>query len=255
MRLHFREYGRGEPLVILHGLFGSLDNWHFISTRLSEQFRVFALDLRNHGHSPHDDAMNYSAMSEDLLEFLREHSLPEANIMGHSLGGKVAMQFALSNPALVRKLIVADMAPRAYAPAHEAIFNALLALDLKPFQTRQQFDDALAPAIPDFAVRRFLLKSLSRDANGNFRWKFNLAALHKNYPKLNAALELERPFEKPALFIRGEKSNYIRDEDCVLIREFFPRARVETISGASHWLHAEAPEIFLGIVKNFLSAN
>jgi pimeloyl-ACP methyl ester carboxylesterase len=255
MRLNFREYGQGEPLVILHGLFGSLDNWHFISTRLSEHFRVFALDLRNHGHSPHDDAMNYSVMSEDLLEFMRKHSLPDANVLGHSMGGKVAMQFALANPSRVRKLIIADMAPRAYAPTHENIFNALLALDLKRFQTRQQFDEALAPAIPDFAVRRFLLKSLSRDANGNFAWKFNLAALHKNYPTLNAALKMERPFEQPALFVRGEKSSYIRDEDFALIRDFFPSARIETILGASHWLHAEAPENFLSIVKNFLSAN
>lgn len=253
MRLHFREQGRGSPLVILHGLFGSLENWAFISQQLSEILQVFSVDQRNHGQSPHSPEMNYSLMAEDVGEFVEERGLLKTSLLGHSMGGKVAMQFALRYPDQVERLVIVDMAPRAYRPAHEEIFRALLALNLNQFQTRAQIDDALSAGIPDLTTRRFLLKGLTRTASGSFNWKFDLPSLYHNYSFLNEATESDQPFEGPTLFIRGEKSDYIREQDLPEIQHLFPGSKVVTISGAGHWVHAEAPEKFLKITKQFLN--
>lgn len=255
MQLHFREYGQGQPLIVLHGLFGSLDNWHPLSQKFAEQFRVLALDLRNHGQSPHSDEMNYSLMASDVNEFMESQSLASAMVLGHSMGGKTAMQFALSYPAKTEALIVADMAPRAYPPAHEEIFRALLALDLKSFQTRQEIETALEWEIPQLSLRRFLLKNLTRDDAGAFRWKINLAGAHRNYPRLNEPLAGQAPFDGPALFVRGGKSRYVREVDEPEIRRLFPEVQFVTIPEAGHWIHADAPESFCEAVLNFLSAH
>jgi pimeloyl-ACP methyl ester carboxylesterase len=252
MQLHFKELGRGEPLIILHGLFGSSDNFLGIAKNLATRFHVFLLDLRNHGRSPHSDEMDYALMANDVAEFLDSQKLESVNVLGHSLGGKVAMQFALNFPARVKKLVVADMAPRVYAPEYNEIFFALLALDLKSFQTRQQIEDALAPKIPELNLRRFLLKNLGRNSDGQFFWKINLRGLFENYPKLGAAVTAEIPFAKPARFLRGGKSNYILDTDFLLVQKLFPLAKIETISEARHWIHADAPEEFTRRVMNFL---
>ena len=252
MRLHYREQGRGPALVILHGLFGSLDNWAFISQRLAEHFRVFSIDQRNHGQSPHDPEMNYAVMAEDLREFLEQHELPSAHVLGHSLGGKVAMQFALQHPERVDRLMVADMAPRGYERRHDNIFNALLGLNLEAFQTRAQIESALAPQLPDLAVRRFLLKGLARNDSGKLEWKFNLRTLHESYGLLTSAIEWNGVCKKPALFIRGGKSDYIREDDSADIHRLFPLAKITTIPNASHWLHADAAEEFLQIIEGFL---
>jgi pimeloyl-ACP methyl ester carboxylesterase len=168
------------------------------------------------------------------------------------MGGKTAMQFALQFPQRVEKLVVADMAPRAYAPGHDRIFAALLALDLPAFQTRQQIEAELAAEIPNLVLRRFLLKNLGRDAAGIFFWKNNLRGLAVNYPHLRQPVSHPKPFAKPALFIRGEKSNYIRAEDEALIHELFPQSQVQTIAGAGHWVHADQPAEFLRLVLEFL---
>lgn len=252
MQLFFKESGQGRAVILLHGLFGSLDNWHPIASKLAEQFHVFALDQRNHGQSPHSDAMNYALLAGDVDEFMAAQGLATARVIGHSLGGKVAMQFALQFPHRVEKLVVADMAPRAYEPAHDHIFAALLALDLPAFQTRQQIEDALAPAIPGLALRRFLLKNLGRDMNGKFFWKINLRGLSKNYLKLGEPLSAPAPFTKPALFIRGGKSNYINAGDEPLIRKLFPQAQIRTLAEAGHLIHADRPEEFLRLVLEFL---
>ena len=252
MQLHFREYGDGPPLIILHGLFGSLDNWHPLSEQFAAHFHVYAIDLRNHGQSPHSDEMSYASMAEDLREFLDLRTLSSAIILGHSMGGKAAMQFALSYPEQTEKLIVADMAPRAYPPVHEDIFKALRALNLPSFQTRQQIGEALEWEIPDLTVRRFLLKNLMRDAGGTFRWRMNLRAVHENYPRLNEPLPLQGSFEKPTLFLRGAKSRYVREADEPEIRRMFPRVEFFTIPAAGHWVHADAPEAFTEAVINFL---
>jgi pimeloyl-ACP methyl ester carboxylesterase len=252
MRLHFKTSGQGRAVILLHGLFGSADNWHFVAQRLAERFHVFAVDQRNHGQSPHDDEMDYPLMAADVENFFIAQKIASAFVIGHSMGGKTAMQFALQFPNRVEKLVVADMAPRAYPPAHAPIFAALLALDLSAFQTRQQLENALAPEIPDLALRRFLLKNLGRNDNGAFYWKMNLSGLAKNYPQLCAAVNAEIPFTKPTLFLRGGKSKYISAADEPEIFRLFPAAKIQTIAGANHWVHADAPEEFLKSVLDFL---
>jgi esterase len=253
MQLHFKESGRGRAVVLLHGLFGSSDNWHLVALRLAQSFRVFAVDQRNHGQSPHSDAMNYSFMAADVDEFMVSRGIENTSVIGHSMGGKTAMQFALQFPNRAEKLIVADKAPRAYVPAHEKIFTALLALDLKSFSGRQEIEDALAPEIPDLVLRRFLLKNLGRNPAGEFFWKINLCGIAGNYLQLRESLSTPVPFSKPTLFIRGGKSNYINPEDEPLIRELFPKSEIQTIAGAAHWVHADRPEEFLKRVSEFLA--
>jgi pimeloyl-ACP methyl ester carboxylesterase len=198
--------------------------------------------------------MDYPLMADDVNEFMAAHGLGTAAVIGHSMGGKTAMQFALHFPEHVEKLLVADMAPRAYAPAHEKIFAAQLALDLKSFSTRQQIEDALALEIPDLVLRRFLLKNLGRNSTGGFFWKINLRGVAENYPQLREPVSHLQPFTKPTLFIRGGKSDYIKPEDEPLIYELFPQAKIETIAEASHWVHADAPEEFLRLTLEFLHA-
>jgi pimeloyl-ACP methyl ester carboxylesterase len=254
MRLHFKESGRGSAVILLHGLFGSADNWHHIALGLAESFRVFAVDQRNHGQSPHGDAMDYPLMAADVDEFLAARGIQSAAVIGHSMGGKTAMQFALQFPERVDKLVVADMSPRANAPVHAAIIAAQLALDLQSFQARQQIEDALAPEIPELGLRRFLLKNLGRNAAGGFFWKIHLRGFAENYLQLCAPVSAAVPFTKPALFIRGGESDYIGPEDEREIRTLFPRAEIQTIAGASHWVHADAPDAFLRLVLDFLRA-
>ncbi|HEY1490484.1 MAG TPA: alpha/beta fold hydrolase [Verrucomicrobiae bacterium] len=255
MQLHFKVFGQGRAVILLHGLFGSADNWHHIALRLAEQFQVFAMDQRNHGQSPHSDTMNYPLMAADVEKFFVARRIESATVVGHSMGGKTAMQFALQFPARVEKLVVADMAPRAYAPAHEKIITALLALDLPKFQTRQQIEDVLAPQIPNLVLRRFLLKNLGRDSAGKFIWKINLRGLSGNYLHLRQPVSALAPFVKPALFIRGGKSNYINAGDEPLIRELFPQSEIKTIPEAAHWVHADQPEEFLRLVSEFLAVD
>ena len=252
MRLHFREYGRGAPLVILHGLFGCLDNWQSISRRLAARFRVFALDQRNHGHSPHSPEMNYDVMAGDLRDFMVARAIAGAHVLGHSMGGKTAMQFALSFPVMTGRLIVVDIAPRAYEPAHGEILEALLSLDPRSFRTRKEAEAALAPTVPGLSERRFLLKNLARDSAGAFHWKLNLQHILANYPALNAAVRGSIAFPGPTLFVQGERSDYIGDRDLPLIHGLFPRAEVRTLPGAGHWVHTDAPEAFTGLVESFL---
>jgi len=251
MQLHFQTYGQGAPLIILHGLFGSLDNWHSISQKLAVDFQVFAVDLRNHGRSRHAAEMSYPLMAEDLKEFVIERNLNTVNLLGHSMGGKMAMLFALNFPDLVKKLIVVDIAPRAYPAHHTEILKALLSLDLSSFKSRKEMEAQLADSIPDLAVRQFLLKNVKRNSEGAFYWQMNLAGINANYERLNESIFSQRSFDKPASFIRGECSNYIRDEDWASIRTLFPQAEHCEIAGAGHWVHADAPEAFLRKVREF----
>lgn len=252
MQLHFKSIGAGEPLVLLHGLFGQSDNWFGVAPKLAERFRVLALDLRNHGHSPHHPEMDYPLMAADVEKFFLTQDIESAHVIGHSMGGKVAMQFALDFPARVKKLVVVDMAPRAYARVHDQIFAALLALDLAAFQTRQQIENALAPAIPSLNLRRFLLKNLGRDDHGNFVWKMNLRGVAENYSRLGQVVAAKHHFHGPTLFIRGGKSDYISAMDETEIQRLFPAAEIQDIPSAGHWVHADAPEEFVRLVSAFL---
>jgi esterase len=253
MPLHCESYGHGHPLIILHGLFGSLENWRTLSKTLSQSFSVFALDQRNHGRSPHSDVFNYPVMVEDLREFLQQHSLFSTHLLGHSMGGKTAMQFALAYPEMVDKLVVVDIAPKAYPPEHEDIFAALFSLNGQDFRSRQQADTALARKIPDLSLRQFLLKNLEREAAGGFRWRINLEALHQNYAQILKGVEETGQFHRPTLFIRGGNSGYLRQEDIPALKAIFPQAQLVTIPDTGHWVHAEAPQEFASIVLNFLA--
>jgi pimeloyl-ACP methyl ester carboxylesterase len=252
MQLHFQTCGHGAPLLILHGLFGSLQNWQTISRRLSAHFQVFALDQRNHGASPHGSEMNYRAMAEDVLEFLESQRLERASLLGHSMGGKTAMMFSLLYPQHVDKLICADIAPKAYPPHHDRILEALIALNLPDFLNRGEAEAALAPAIPEKAVRQFLLKNLAHEPSGGFSWKLNLRAISENYSRLNEAMPEDKACDIPTLFLRGQTSDYILDSDWPLILRLFTRASLVTIPAAGHWLHADAPEPFLRAVLEFM---
>jgi len=252
MQLHFQSYGQGSPLVILHGLFGSLENWHSMSQKLAADFRVVAVDQRNHGRSLHAAEMNYELMAQDLKELVADQHLGTIDLLGHSMGGKTAMIFALTYPELVKKLVVVDMAPRAYAPQHRPILEALMSLDLSSVGNRKGMESQLANSIPELALRQFLLKNVKRDPAGAFYWQMNLAGIEANYDRLNEGLSNGRTFEKPALFIRGEISDYIRKQDIAQIQTLFPQAEHCEIAGAGHWVHVEAPEAFLRKVREFL---
>jgi esterase len=255
MQLHFQVQGNGHSLIIVHGFLGSLDNWLTVSRRLSVSLRVYTVDLRNHGGSPHSDSMNYEVMANDLLDFISHHKLFPAYILGHSMGGKVAMQLATDHPEVVAKLIVVDIAPRAYDPSHRPLLNALRSVDLSRYKSFTEVDQALASAIPAAAVRQFLLKNLTRDQDRRLKWKIALDAIWRNYDNLAMAIAPRGTFTKPALFIRGGRSTYITERDISLIRQVFAGARVETIAKAGHWVHTDAPEEFLHAVTAFLSEN
>lgn len=257
MQLHFKQLGQGRPLVMLHGLFGSLDNWLGVAPKLVGSFQLFLVDSRNHGLSPHNSEMDYPVMARDLAEFLDTQQLERAIVLGHSMGGKTAMQFALDYPARVEKLVVVDMAPRERPFEHEKIFKALLALDLAQFQSRRQMEEVLEPDIPDLTVRRFLLKNLKSSPSPNstlhFEWRIPLDLIYQNYPRLCDAIAPATPFNGPALFLRGGKSHFVKEDDAPQIHELFPQARIETIAAANHWVHADAPEEFVQRVLSFLT--
>lgn len=252
MQLHYQRYGAGHPLIILHGLFGSLTNWNTLSKQWGARYEVIAVDQRNHGASPRTDAMTYDLMADDLRMLLQTLELPTAFVLGHSMGGKTAMQFALRYPECVDKLIVADMAPRAYPPHHDTIFRALRGLDLNRYTNRNDLDQALAAQLPERAERQFLLTNVVRGEQG-FRWKIGLDAIYDQYANIVAAIGHHTPFNKPTLFLRGDRSDYITDADEADIRNLFPRARVEKVAGAGHWVHADAPDALSRLVLDFLA--
>lgn len=254
MELFFKQYGEGPPLVILHGLLGASGNWHTLASKVfGAHFTVYAVDQRNHGRSPHDDRFDYEAMADDLRLFLDRHALEAVHLIGHSMGGKTAMHFARAYPGRVRRLVVVDIAPKAYPPHHLDLIDALRGVDLSTATSRQDVDAALARRIPSVPVRQFLLKNLSYDSDaGRYFWQVNLDVIARHYDRINEAPAPERPFEGPTLFIRGAKSSYVAEDDLPLIHEYFPHADLVTVD-AGHWVHAEAPEAFADAVLAFLN--
>ncbi|MDP3516533.1 MAG: alpha/beta fold hydrolase [Pseudohongiella sp.] len=255
MKLNFKQYSdAGEPLLILHGLFGSLQNWTWHSKKLSEHFAVYALDMRNHGASPHSDDMNYSVMANDILEFMVDHHIERAHILGHSMGGKVAMQFALMAPERINRLVIADVAPVLYGGErgeHDEIFAGLSALDLSSIASRNDADMQLAHFVDDEVVRQFLLSNLVRQASGEFAWRINLPVLKASYSQLRAAPIADAPYQGRVLFVKGERSDYILPSHRDEVLRLFPRATLKTITQTGHWLHAEKPDTFYRIVSDF----
>lgn len=252
MHFHHHTYGKGHPLIILHGLLGSSDNWATLGKRLGAHFHVFAFDARNHGRSSHSSVMNYEAMVVDVLTFMREHRIPSAHLLGHSMGGKTAMQFACTHPGHTDRLIVVDIAPKAYGRRHDHIFEALCSLDLKKYSQRKEVESVLGEKIPEPATVQFLLKNLGRNDAGEFKWKMNLPVLKKHYDEISAGLPASARFDKPALFVKGGTSNYIRPEDKSAVKHIFPRSNIITIKNAGHWVHADAPEELEKIILKFL---
>lgn len=250
--LAFQKIGCGPPLVILHGLFGCKENWRYPAKILGRRFTVFTLDQRNHGQSFHDSRFDYSTMADDLLNFLQQHRLDRIHLLGHSMGGKTAMQFAARHPDHLFSLIVEDISPGAYTPHHGELFAALEKLPLDRLQRRSEADSLLQPTVSDPAVRQFLLKNLLRRPEGGFAWRFNLAVLKKAYPRLISALEIDRPIEVPTLFVRGDRSDYLPPQLPPSVIALFPKARLETIAEAGHWVHAEQPAAFLRKLGAFL---
>ena len=251
MQLNFRKNGSGPPLVILHGLFGSLDNWFSIAKELVDHYTLYLVDQRNHGDSPHGSEWNYGVMVEDLRELLDAEGLDSVYLMGHSMGGKTVMNFAVAYPERVRKLIVGDIAPRHYPIHHQVILEGLNALDLSQLQSRKEADDLLAPYIPELGIRQFLLKSLGRDTNG-FAWKVNLSVITQHIEEVGKALEVGTVFEGPTLFLGGANSSYIQEKDLSDMKRHFPNCTWVSIHNAGHWLHAEQPQAVVAEMRKFL---
>jgi len=254
MQLNFHVQGNGVPLIILHGFLGSSDNWRAMSKRLASQFKVYCLDLRNHGGSPHSQTMNYIAMTDDLREFFVSQQIDQAHLIGHSVGGKVAMQFAIEEPYRVDRLVVIDIAPKAYPPAHRHLLTALKALDLTRCKTYGDVDRALEEAIRETQERQFLLKNLGRGADASFHWRIGLDEIIANYDALTEAVSADRSVKNPTCFIRAGRSNFIADADMPQIRQMFADAEFVTID-AGHWLHIDAADQFYQTVTEFLLAN
>ena len=256
MKLHYKEMGHGQPLLILHGLFGTLDNWQTLAKRLAEHYNVFLVDLRNHGRSPHSDQHDYDLMAEDVLQLVDDLQIPTPAIMGHSMGGKVAMNYALKYPTRLTKLIVVDIAPKAYPPHHDEIIDALQSVDLSTVTSRGDVDKQLAKTISDESVRLFLMKNLYRKEDNTFGWRMNLDVIEQNYENVAAPITSDTPFKKNTLFIKGGRSRYIMPEDVyTCIERLFTLVEVETIPNAGHWVHAEAPDEVYDLVTRFLDTN
>jgi pimeloyl-ACP methyl ester carboxylesterase len=251
MKLFYREQGDGQPLILLHGIFGSSDNWLTQAKLFAARYHTYALDLRNHGQSPHDDVFDYPAMAADVLEFMEANNVNAPVIIGHSMGGKVAMNFALAYPDKLKNAIIVDIAPKAYNMRHYVILEGLTAIPIDEVTSRGQADEILSRFVPEPDVRQFLLKNLQRKPEGGFRWKLNLSAIAASIEKIGLDLEFPGTFEKPVLFVKGSRSNYIRDGDMTRIRQVFPRAEMKTLD-TGHWVPAEMPKEFVAIVKEWL---
>lgn len=253
--LYSKIEGSGKPLLILHGFLGMSDNWKTLGTQFAEiGYQVHMLDLRNHGRSFHSDVFNYEVMMEDVVEYCKFHSLTSISIIGHSMGGKIAMFLATNYPELVDQLIVADIGPKYYKPHHQDILSGLNAVDFSQKPDRNQVEEVLTNYIPDFGTRQFLMKSLYWKEPGQLAFRFNLDSFNDNIEQIGTALPEEKRFEKQTLFIRGGNSRYILDTDLEQIKKHFPLGTIETIPNAGHWLHAENPQLFFEIVQQFLKS-
>lgn len=254
-KLAVKEFGKGQPLIILHGLFGSSDNWLTIGKRLADHFHLFIPDQRNHGDSFHSDEFTYRAMAADLREFMEEKAIKNPVIIGHSMGGKTAMTFALSHPDMYQKMIVVDISPKAYDVRHDHILEGLNAIQLSRATSRQDADQQLKSYVPSLAVRQFLLKNLKRKDHG-YEWKLNLPVITDQIENVGEAINSDqtrnKEESKPVLFIKGKNSDYILPEDRIAIEKLFPRSQIVEIENAGHWVHAEQPEAFLGALREFI---
>jgi esterase len=255
--LYSRKYeavpGQRRPvLLVLHGLYGQQGNWATHACALAEDFTVYALDARNHGQSPHADSMTLPEMARDVSDTMDALGLAQAHLLGHSMGGKIAMLLALLQPARVQSLLVVDIAPVAYARGDVQVLQALLGLDLAALASRNAADEQLAAHVHTAAVRDFLLTNLVKESDGGFRWRFNLPVLARSFGEIIGWPELRGPYGGPVLFIKGANSDYILPEHQQATLHLFPRARLKTVQGAGHWVHSEKAETFRKLARDFL---
>ena len=251
--LYSKIEGEGQPLLILHGFLGMSDNWKTIGSQfVSDGFQVHLLDLRNHGKSFHSDEFSYEIMAQDVYDYCEANNLKNMNIIGHSMGGKVAMLFATTHPERIEKLIIADIGPKFYPQHHQTILEGLNTVDFSIKPSRSEVEEILSHYVTDFGTRQFLLKNLYWQEPGQLAFRFNLSVFNKKIEEIGKPLPENAVFIKPTLFIRGGNSNYILDDDFENIKQHFPNSRIETIPNVGHWLHAENPKMFYEIASSFL---
>ena len=252
MKLFCRQLGEGPPLVILHGLFGMSDNWLTIAKELSTSYHCYLLDMRNHGRSSKSDTLTYDDMVEDVYEFLTDFGLRTVSLIGHSMGGIVAMRFAFEYSHRVEKLVVVDIAPKSYPAMHQNILSGLKSIPIEKINSRNEANEYLKEYVPSGKTRQFLLKNLYRKENGLYAWRINLDAIYTHASDIGRGIPLNHIYENPTLFIRGENSDYILPDDQAKIIRIFPKAKIIDIEGASHWVHAEKPDEFIKALLSFL---
>lgn len=253
MIVHSQIFGEGTPFLILHGFLGMSDNWKTLGNRFAESgYQVHLIDQRNHGRSFHDDEHNYKVMAQDIKDYCDEHDLSAVIILGHSMGGKTAMQCATMYPGLISKLLVADIAPKEYPQHHQDILKGLASLDFSEIESRSEADKKLSNYVQEKGVRQFLLKNLYWIEKGKLALRMNLPVLTKQIDEVGKPLDAEAKFEGDTLFLKGDQSGYIQQMDELLIHKHFPNAIIKTVKNAGHWLHAENPEEFYQNVMNFL---
>lgn len=254
MKLFFRNYGQGPPLIILHGLFGISDNWVAVARKLALYYNVYIPDLRNHGQSPQSPVHSYSSMSQDLHEFVEYHQINKAVIIGHSMGGKVAMQFAHDYSRVPEKIIIVDISPKAYDSGKllPDVLKTMRSIDFSQVNSRKEVEEIVARSVGDDRIRLLILKNLYRDAQNQLGWRPNLVSISDNIGNIASEIHCTKIFRKPVLFIRGASSNYILDADLANIKSQFPLSEIKTIDGAGHWVHADQLERFRKVVMEFL---
>ena len=255
VKLNYQTYGEGPPLYLLHGLFGSNRNWFSIARHLADQGQIIAIDLRNHGDSEHADSMDYTEMADDVAELAATLNHTSINLLGHSMGGKTAMAMALQYPTIFKHLIVVDIAPVMYNPKHDELITGMQALPVSELASRAEASEQLARDINDPVLRQFLLQNLVKDEKAGYRWRINLEAIRRNYEKLRSFPQKlrELKFPGPSLFLTGSQSGYVLPEHHESISAYFPEAKLVTIEGAGHWVHADKPEAMAAEVRKFLA--
>lgn len=256
MKLFFRESGSGSPLIILHGLFGMSDNWMTMAKRFSENgFHVFVPDLRNHGQSPRSEEWDFNVMAEDVFELMQDKNINRASIIGHSLGGKVAMQMTVMQPRKLSALVASDITPRKYPVVHGNIISALDEVKIETLSSRKEAEEILSKKIDDTATLQFLLKNIYWNEAGEGKmlsWRFNLDVISKKIENGSEAIHFPGSINIPALLLRGEHSGYVSEKDISDFKKIFPLAESATVKGSGHWIHADRPEEFFNIVNAFL---
>ena len=250
--LHSKIIGKGEPLLIIHGFLGMGDNWKTLGNKFSENYEVHLIDQRNHGRSFFDDEFNYEVLVDDLLQYIHHHQLKKVIILGHSMGGKTAMLFAVTHPEKVKRIIIADIGPKFYPRHHDFILEGLNAIDFSIQKSRNEVEDVLKNYISEWGIRQFLLKNVYWKTKEQLAFRFNLSALIENIDEIGTALPSMTVFEGKVLFLKGGNSGYITDDDITLIKAHFPKAEIKTVKNAGHWLHAENPKDFYNYVIEFI---